>query len=245
MLYYGMVTEPASKPSGHFLVISIFLLSLVPLGWAGADRIGGIGIQNEPSSIAPFLLPGMYSRVLGDREIDVHAKLSEPQPGDSLRVYSFYAAMVVGASQKTTRRILTDYPLYSQMIPYVDRTDFHPDSHILEVEGGIWKFKMKSSIFLQEKSERWLLFRVVGGHFKGLEGNVFFLPEGIGKTAVYFAGSQTHQTFPPRFVIERGAEIVFGFTAKRMRSYIESKKNAPDQGVDQNGTEIPQPRSHL
>ena len=73
----------------------------------------------------------------------------------------------------------------------------------------------------EERGDRWIHYEIVGGHFTGLSGDIFFESWGEKGTAVYFGGEQQGAEFPPKFVIERGAEIVFGFTAKRMRSYIE------------------------
>ncbi|MGZ3709850.1 MAG: hypothetical protein ACXVBC_13095, partial [Bdellovibrionota bacterium] len=154
-------------------------------------------------------------------------------------------AGISNASQEQTRRILTDYRLYAKMIPYIEKAEFNTASHILHVEGGIWKWKLRSEILFEEQpGGGWVKFRIVGGHFMGLSGEFIFESAGERGTTVYFAGEQTGLHWPPQFVIERGAEIVFGFTASRMRSYVESQKQQPPP-TEQGPNEIPQPRSHL
>jgi hypothetical protein len=175
--------------------------------------------------------------MVGDRDVLTRAHL-EDEPGGGEQ-YSYHAAMLVHAGLDRTRRILTDYQLYSKIIPYVDRTDFSPATRILNVEGGIWKFRLHSLVRFEERGSRWVRYRIVGGHFTGLEGDIYFEPLGEKGTLVYFDGAQRAKDFPPKFVIERGAEIVFGFTAKRMRSYVESNEDATHE------KDLPQPRSHL
>lgn len=171
-----------------------------------------------------------------DREILANANLDHEH-------YSYYAAMLVHADLERTRRILTDYQLYSKIVPYVDRTDYSPITRILDVQGGIWKFRLRSWVRFEERGDRWIHYRIVGGHFHGLEGNMYFESAGEKGTLVYFNGDQDGKEWPPKFVIERGAEIVFGFTARRMRNYLESNEDKKDDR--KNGQDLPQPRSHL
>jgi len=139
--------------------------------------------------------------------------------------YTFYAAMLTRAGLAKTRRILTDYRLYSKMVPYVDKAEFDEKTRILRIEGGIWAFRL----------------------------DIFFESQGEKGTVVYFGGEQLGRRWPPAFVIERGAEIVFGFTAKKMRSYIESpESDAPDPEKGPKPDErkkdpdtVPQPRRRL
>jgi hypothetical protein len=175
---------------------------------------------------------------MNDRDVAAHASL-EDIPASPQRRYSFYAAMGVHASLERVRAVLTDYRLYAKMISYIDKAEYSPITQVLRLEGGIWKFRLRSDVRFDEKSDRWIHYHIVGGHFRGLSGDMFFEPAGEKGTLVYFNGELRGSDWPPAFVIERGAEIVFGFTAKRMRSYIETV-----QGED-HGSEVPQPRSHL
>lgn len=138
--------------------------------------------------------------------------------------YSFYAAMLVNANPKQTRKVLTDYPLYADIIPFVEKADYDSANRVLSIVGGIWKYQMSSRIRFEEKGERWITFEVISGHFTGMRGDAFFESLADRGTAVYFRGNLTASTWPPAFVVEKGAEIVFEFTGRRMRSYIETKK---------------------
>jgi hypothetical protein len=224
-------------------VVSVMVLCLL-LGFM--SKSGGA----EQPPIASLMSPGQYREMVKEREIQARAKLEDGT--DNIQKYSFSAAMAVRSSLKHTRRTITDYSLYVKMVPYIDKAEFSPDTRILEIEGGIWKFRLKSSVQFEERGEGRIHYRIVGGHFTGLSGDIFF--EGLGErgAAVYLRGEQYGSNWPPAFIIERGAEIVFGFTARRMRSYIESKESA---GADAAGTdlggrkrdvnEVPQPRSRL
>ncbi len=216
--------------------------------------------RNIPPRVETLVKPAIYKAMLEDRRIDVDADLEGEK-------YSYHATMVVNAGVDFTRRILTDYQLYEKMIPYVEKTLFDSKTNTLQIEGGIWKFKLRSWVNFVEKSENWIHYRILRGHFEDLEGDIFFEPVGERGTAVYFRGNKIGSHWPPAFVIETGAEIVFGFTAKRMRSYVEEQKKAPQkhgpvsgpgagpaqghgraqgpvQGENNSG-ELPQPRSRL
>lgn len=196
-----------------------------------------------PEPIPSLLKPAIYKRVL-DREVMDHASLDGVEGKPELSTYSYYVAMSVNADVRHAREVLTNYALYAKMIPYVDSTRFDPATRNLALEGGIWKFKLKSNIHFDEKSERWIHYRIVGGHFTGLEGDILFEPEpgNSRATLVYMRGALTAARWPPKFVIEEGAQIVFGFTANHMRSYLESSAS---EGQEDHGGEIPEPRSHL
>ena len=202
----------------------------------------------EIPALSTLLRPALWKRLVEDKEIMVHASLDDLPEGEQKK-YSFYAAMLVSNNMTQAREVLTDYKLYSKMIPYVDRAEYSSEDHILEIEGGIWNFKLKSEVLFDESSDRWIHYRIVSGSFSGLEGDVYFESQGEKGTVVYFNGQQLGSRWPPRFVIERGAEIVFGFTANHMRSYIESRKKLQKgEGNGQQGKQgqqIPQPRAHL
>ena len=215
-------------------------------------------------SIQSLLKPQVYERVLKDREVMTHASLDDvPGPfGSSInsgqnsgglvagknaappQEYSFYAAMLVHASFQQTRDVLTNYVLYSKLIPYVSETKYNEKTHILEIQGGILGWVLHSWVRFDERSPSpnysVIHFQMVAGHFIGMAGDIIFESRGEQGTLVYMDGHQIQENWPPKFVMERGAEIVFGFTANRMRSYIESK---PAEGQNHGG--LPQPRRHF
>jgi hypothetical protein len=204
---------------------------------------------SAPFTIASKIKPALYQKMLKDREVLKHASLdpveerNAPTGAPALREYSFYAAMAVHADLPRTRRILTNYSLYSKIIPYVDKTVYSPITRVLEIEGGIWKWRLRSFIRFDEKSDAWIHYRFVGGHFTGLEGEMLFEPSPDARgTVVYMTGALRGRNWPPKLVIEQGAQIVFGFTAGRMRKYVESQE---DQAHDGTSSQLPQPRSHL
>jgi hypothetical protein len=205
-------------------------------------------IQATPSPFAPpkisdLLKASVYERVLKNREIMTHATLDDAQPPHAagMKEYHLYSAMLVHASLTKSHRILVDYSLYSQLIPYVSISKFDAKTQRLEIQGGIFGWVLHSWIHFEDRSPRWIHFEIVAGHFQGMTGDIYFEPEGENGTLIYLGSSQTLSHWPPKFILEAGAEIVFGFTANRMRSYIES----PTQSEGQENGGIPQPRSHL
>jgi hypothetical protein len=207
-----------------------------------------------PPSIESLLKPEIYKRVVKERDIFTSAdlkKIDEPTKTDAadvkeLKDYSFYAVMVTRAGLTRTRQVLTDYGLYSKLIPYVDEAHYDPATHLLELKGGIWKWKLSSILRFEERSDRWIHYQIVGGHFTGMTGDIFFEPQTSSRTEngtlVYMRGNQQGRSWPPAFILEQGAQIVFEFTAKRMRSYLESNSEIRS---GRSHDETPQPRSHL
>lgn len=226
------------------------------LFWMLGFGLGGLSLarpSGRPPAINTLLKPAIYKKVVEEREAMTYATLEENR-------YSYYAVMLVRAGEKLTRQLLTDYQLYAKMISYIDRAEYSAETRILKVEGGIWNFKLSSEILFEEYGDRWIRYRIVRGHFAGLTGDLFFEPMGEKGTLVYMRGEKTGTQWPAKFVIERGAEIVFGFTANKMRSFIESQKfprgGTPNSGVFQGGNknhdeqnqrhgEVPAPRSGL
>jgi hypothetical protein len=207
----------------------------------------------ERPGIADGLKPEVLRRVVEEREVMTHAELLDlpsPKPGDGgAQSYSFYAATLIHAPLERTVQILTNYALYPKMISYVQRADYDANSHILKLVGGLWGFELASDIRFEPKgagvraNAREVAYEFVGGHFAGLKGSMDFAGQGERGTLVVLRGSQVGKSFPPRFLITRGAEIVFGYTAHRMRSYVESF--IPSMEGEKNGNSLPRPRRHL
>ncbi|MEO5969996.1 MAG: hypothetical protein ABIQ95_08715 [Bdellovibrionia bacterium] len=232
----------------------VFLLLAITYAYSSDLKKGkGWGSEvktSEPPLISSLLKPLLLKRVLEDKEIVAHASLDKlpnsPQDNNKKK-YSIYASMLVSSSVKEAYTALTDYKLYAKLVPFIESAVFSPISHILRLEGGIWSFRLSSQILFTEQLDRWIHFDIIGGHFTGLSGNIYFESKGEKGTLVYLSGEQIGTHWPPTFIIERGAEIVFGFTAQRMRSYIESTKKA-QQGAkhgDHEERQIPEPRNHL
>ncbi len=205
-------------------------------------------VQRPAPPIASLLKKEALKRVLDDREIMTHAELiSENDTQDpDLKRYQYYAAMSVNASPSQTRRVLTQYDLYEKMIPYVSKSRYVAQDHTLLLEGGIWNFKMGSLLTIEERGEGAIGFRIVAGHFTGMTGDILFEPCGERSTLVLLRGESHGSRWPPRLILERGAEIVFGYTGRRMRSFIEAEKNSlipPTAGGSSNDHEVPQPRN--
>ncbi len=206
-----------------------------------------MSFASEVLQVQGLLKSSQWKSMISDREIILNAQLKN-LANTNMKKYSFYTAMLVKNRLSMTRAVLTDYKVYSQLIPYIDYTEYSVKEHLLRIEGGIWSFRLKSKVYFQEVKERWIHYEVTEGHFSGLTGDIYFENLQNEGTVVYLKGEKEGIHWPPRFVIEQGAEIVFGFTAKRMRSYIENQKN-PEKGVTNHGElqgqQIPQPRSHL
>lgn len=200
---------------------------------------GELAKSNVPK-MSELVKSTILARVVDDREVMSHAQLKDTaEPG--LKHYSYYAIMLVRAPLGLVRRVMVNYKLYSEMVPYIDKTQYSPQTRILQIEGGIWKYKLVSSVLFEEKGEQWIHYSIIAGHFKGLVGDLYFESAGEKGTLVYMRGEIFGAAWPPAFIIERGAEIVFGFTGKRMRSYIESQK----KGEDSHDPKVPQPRRHF
>jgi hypothetical protein len=150
------------------------------------------------------------------------------------------------ASLERSKKALTDYSAYARLIPFVARSDYDRSRERLFLEGGIFGWRLRSTLAFHEVSSERLEFRVVDGHFQGLQGSVEFQPHtrsgGVPATLVHLQGQVLGAQFPPAFVMERGAEIVFGVAGKRMRSYVEEHFVDEQKDPDSNRNELPSPR---
>jgi hypothetical protein len=182
------------------------------------------GMEKFPD-IKPVLLPELQKKRFFSR--------GQAQAGTetALEGYDYYVLVLVKASLERTRQVLTNYQVYSELVPYVSRTEYFPASKILHVEGGIWRYRINSRLRFEERTPGWIRYRIVSGHFRGMVGEILLEPVGENGregTLVLMHGQSVANRFPPAFVIEQGAQVVFGFTANRIRSYIESGKSAPE-----------------
>jgi hypothetical protein len=226
--------------------VSLFLFC--PIAQAinhAPGQVEEVKVQSEDfPRISGLLKSQQYKGVMEDREIVTRARL---EPFLDSKKYQFYASMLVGSHVKESYTALTDYKLYAKLVPFIESATYSPVTRILLLEGGIWNWHLSSKIRFEEHLDSWIHFEVIEGHFAGMKGNIYFESKGEKGTLVYITGELVGSHWPPAFVIEQGAEIVFGFTARRMRSYIESEKKAKQgagNGNSQQG-QIPQPRSHF
>ena len=212
-------------------ILRVFLAFSLVHSYPAQAAGSAVADQQQPPAIASLVKPSIYKEATSERSVMSHASLEDlpkvirgPKGEEyPLKRYSFYSTMLVNASLAETHKILTDYPLYPKLVPYIERADFNALTKILTLQGGIWKYVMRSSVRFEEHGERWVHFTIVGGHFYGLEGNIFFERFNEKSTLVYLSGEMTGTNWPPQFIIERGAEVGFTFTGRKMRSYIEDQ----------------------
>lgn len=204
--------------------------------------LASVALASEAPKIESLLKPEVLKRVKAEREVRTYAKLENER-------YHFYAAMSVRSSIATARETLTTYSLYQEMVPFVSRSEKQGD--LMRIEGGIFGWKLASSVRIETVNPQWLRYRIVEGHLRGLSGRVLFERSGERETVVYFDGELTGKNWPPTVVMERGAEIVFGLTADRMRNLIEKREHhgeskegesARKNGENKKEDGIPQPR---
>lgn len=182
----------------------------------------------EGKKVAPpirsLVKPAVYDSVIEQRRVHSYANLESPLP-NGFRKYRFYALMRVNADVKHTKKILTTYSLYKQLVPLVDRSDYDPAKKTLHLEGGIWGWMMRSWIFFRERGKYWTNFQIIRGHFSGMVGDIYYekIP-GKPATLVYIWGTLTGKGWPPDLVMERGAEIGLSQTGKQMRQVTEEYK---------------------
>ncbi len=173
-----------------------------------------------------FEIPVSQRRgVLEGREIYTFARLHAPR-------YDVRSAMVVHASLERTRRILTHFDLFAGLVPYIDRSVYDRSSRLLDVAGGIWKYRLESILQFEEESPQRWKFRVIQGHFLGMTGAMEFSQVAPGRTLVTLdAGILASQgaKFPPKLILEEGSQIVFAMTGRRVRSLVEDPQFEPQE----------------
>ncbi len=192
------------------------------LGWTAA-----LVLACPPDAIAFEIPASRRKAVLEDREVFTQARLQVPR-------YEVRNAMVVRASLERTRRILTHFDLFAGLVPYIDRSQYDPKTRLLDIGGGIWKYRLEATLqFHEETPDRWS-FRIVRGHFLGMTGVMEFRRAEVGRTLVTFEGqlnASPGAKFPPRLIVEQGAQIIFAVTGRRVRSLVEDPQFEPQEAV--------------
>ncbi|MCC7441113.1 MAG: hypothetical protein IT285_05755 [Bdellovibrionales bacterium] len=192
--------------------------------------------------------------VLDSGDPYVHSRLGDSPPEGKLRDYGFTILCRMPAGLELTRSTLKDSKIFAQ-IPFVKEVTFNSQTQLLKIQGGIWGFELTSFVRFTERGPRWQDYEIAAGSFRGLKGRLIFEaapgPAGAGQTLVYLDGAHSQHSWPPGLVMEQGAEIVLGVTARRMRSYlVEQKQSAFAAGAKKpkegsHGQDVPQPRGHL
>lgn len=182
----------------------------------------------------------IQTKLIRERAAWSQAELGAADPA-GVRTYRFFSAVVMRAGPTMVRRILSDPTHYSSLIPYVSESrvirSMGPDDGWVSLRGGIFGYELISRVKFEVKpspapNEASVHYEIKEGHFTGLKGGLWVdtaqahaAKNPTDGTLVWITGSVSGTQWPPALVIERGAEIVFDFTAKRMRSYIEDEKH--------------------
>ena len=197
---------------------------------------------SAPPALRERLPVDQAKLVLEKQEIYTRCVLGEKKSGK--RTYHFAVSLLAPASPALSRETMTDYEAYDQVVPFVQEATYNPRTRILNLKGGIWGFHLNSHILFTPKTENWIEFDVVYGHFKGMRGELIFEPHGEKGTWVYLGGEHTASEWPPTFILEKGGEVALSMTARKLRSLLIERKSAPTlKGTHDKS--VPQPRSRF
>ncbi len=179
----------------------------------------------QASRIQSLLSSQDYEALIEDDETYVTTKLGKTPNPPFLETYQAGAAFTINAPVSVTRDILTRYEVYEKLIPFIDDIKVIEAPAKVAIEGGILGWKMLSLIQFHDKDPGWIHFVVTQGTFAGMEGDFYFeAKRGHQNTSlVYFRVMQSDEHFPPRFIMESGANMILRNTANKMREYIESR----------------------
>lgn len=194
--------------------------------------------------------------VLTERDVPSHAQLTE-----SPTLYEFNSTLKVAASFQQVNSLLRSYDQLKNWVPYLERSDYDRELKTLKIRGGLWGWILESTLKIREVSEKLLEFEIVQGHLLGLKGKIEMEKAanhpkvasmgamGVmsSGTLVRISGSRKGGSYPPAWIMERGAEFALSLGGKKLRSEIESKVQEPL--VPRRGTEneanYPKPQNHL
>ena len=195
-----------------------------------------------------LVTPAILKSVKDEREIYTSAKLTDEKSDDKnqklkLQHYRLVTVMQASASVDQVKRVLEDYAQYEKLIPYVSKSEFNAKEHTLKIEGGIWGFRMSSVLKFDPPEDLRQKFVVIAGHFQGMVGTLSYESAAERGSLVSLEEDSVGTHFPPRFIIEEGAKIIFSFAGKKMRARIEEQsKNA---GAKPNDPEVPEPHRNF
>lgn len=196
--------------------------------------------SNPTESISAEIHPKVLQKALSEREVFSFARIEKNDTQ-----HRFYAVMRIRATQKQIFRFLTQYSNYEKFTPFMDRSEYFPEKKEMIIEGGIFGYKLRSTVKFLHESEEKIQFEIIRGHFKGLQGKILVekIP-GSDDSLLFFGGVSFGKKWPPALIMEQGAEMALSVSGRKIRSLVESGDQIKVDH-DKEQRQFPQPRSHL
>lgn len=205
----------------NFLIF--FLISVS--GWTAAKPLPPL-----VSSEVPFWKSKekTYARIRDEKAIIVSVK-AEHEKADPKKPYIMKMSgggMITTPQNYAYERSL-DFSNLKKVSSHVRRADYNAKDQTLTLHTEAFNYHahMKLKVDrVENNSEKAILFKVIQGHFLGMEGKVSFVEVSPLRSEIGFAAGYRYDKLPfPQFFVEFGLEVVIQKIAALLRTNIETQ----------------------
>lgn len=205
----------------HFLIFFSFGVS----GFALGKPLPPL-VSNE----APFwkAKEKIYAKIRDEKAIVVSVK-AEHENADPKKphIMIMSGGGMISTPQNFAYERSLDFSNLKKVSSHVRRADYNAKDQTLDLHTEAFNYHahMKLKVDrVENNSEKAILFKVIQGHFLGMEGKVSFNEVSALRSEIGFAAGYRYDKLPfPKFFVEFGLEVVIQKIAALLRTNIENQ----------------------
>lgn len=170
----------------------------------------------------------IYARIRDEKSIIVSVK-AEPEKADPKKpnIMRMIGGGIIATPQNFAFERSVDFANLKKVSSHVRRADYNAKDQTLDLHTEAFNYHahMKLKVNrVETAAEKAILFKVIQGHFLGMEGKVSFVEVSPLRSEIGFAAGYRYDKLPfPQFFVEFGLEVVVQKIAALLRTNIENQ----------------------
>lgn len=211
----------------HFSFLIIFLIFLE----------SGVSSAALEKALPPLLpvetpfwkaKPKVYAKIRDENAIIVSVNAAEEKADPKKpNIMRMQGGGIISTPQQFAFDRSRDFSNLKKVSSHVRRADYNAKDQTLDLRTEAFNYTaiMKLKIErVENSSEKAIAFKVIEGHFLGMEGKVSFIEVTPIKSEIGFSAGYRYDKLPfPQFFVEFGLEVVIQKIAALLRTNIENQ----------------------
>ncbi len=172
-----------------------------------------------------------YAKIRDEKAIIVSVKAEKENASPAApNIMKMSGGGIIATPQSYAFERALDFSTLTKISSHVRRADYNAKDQTLDLHTEAFNYHayMKLKIDrVENNSEKAILFRVIQGHFLGMEGKVSFVEVAPLRSEIGFAAGYRYDKLPfPQFFVEFGLEVVIQKIAVLLRTNFENEFQA-------------------